>query len=192
MKNKIVLLLVLLPVFMFGESTALFATVKNVAKDDRLNVRAEANHKSTKVGELPPSYYVGVEKCKKIKSSTWCKVYPLVQQWSEKFAENSTGWVNAHYLNFHDRGYVTIEGEKNNCYYAIACKNDLCNIVKDMQYDHEKDKMPKMQTKWIKRSRLKGESAFGAASSDMEGYCTNGNRIEDNLKKNAVSVHEKS
>jgi hypothetical protein len=38
------------------------------------------------------------------------------------------------------------------------------------------------ETKWIERSKLKGESGFGAASGDMEGYCTEGVWLEQYKK----------
>jgi len=115
MKN-IILSLILGLTAVFSDNTALFATVKNVKENDTLNVRKEASYKSAKVGELPPSWNVGIAKCKKIKSSNWCKVYPLVQIWADKFGANDTGWVNAQYLKFSNKGYVTVAGKKNDCY----------------------------------------------------------------------------
>jgi hypothetical protein len=166
-----------------SDNTALFARVKNVAENDTLNVHSEANHKSKKVGEIPPRWHIGVEKCKKVNISTWCKVYPLVQIWTDKFGANDTGWVNAKYLKFSNKGYVTVEGKMNDCYYAMECKQHTCHVVMEMQYDYEKNDMSLWKTEWIDRSKLKGESHFGAADSHGDGYCTNAGMIEDYLRQ---------
>ena len=177
--KKIFLSLILVITSVLSDNTALFASVQNVAKNDTLNVRSEANYKSEKVGKLPPAWHIGVEKCKKVNTATWCKVYPLVQIWAEAFGGNDTGWVNARYLKFYNKGYVTVEGKTNDCYYAMECKHNACHVVMEMQYDHEKNDMSLWKTEWIDRSKLKGESHFGAADSHSEGYCTNGRMIED-------------
>jgi len=182
-KTVLFLLLLSNSVVALADKNSLFATVENVKENDTLNVRKEASYKSAKVGELPPSWNVGIAKCKKIKSSNWCKVYPLVQEWSEKFTENSTGWVNAKYLKFSNKGYVTVAGKKNNCYYVMECKQHTCLVVMEMQYDYEKNDMSLWKTEWIDRSKLKGESHFGAADSHSDGYCTNAGMIEDYLRK---------
>jgi hypothetical protein len=177
MINKLVLVMIFLLTAAFSKNAALFAQVTDVKQYDTLNVRAEANYKTSKVGEIPPKWYVGVEKCKKIRSATWCRVYPLVQQWSEHFGENDTGWVNARYLKSHSEGFVTVKGYEKNCHYALECVNkkgkEQCLVVLD--YDRE--------AKWIPRSLLRGESQFGAAPVNMDGYCTKGAWLDPYLKK---------
>ncbi len=165
----------------------------NVAQNDTLNVRTEPNYKAKKISELPVEAYVGIEKCKKFKKTIWCRVYPLVQQWYEKFGNDShKGWVNARYLQFSNRGYVNIAGKEKNCFYALRCRDIAnkkeCLVVYDLNYNYEKDKMIKIKSKWIERKKLKGESMFGAASENREinpegGYCTTGRMIDDYLKK---------
>jgi len=181
--KKILLSLLLSISSLLSGNTALFATVKNVAENDTLNVRSEANHKSKKVGEIPPEWHIGVEKCKKVNTATWCKVYPLIQIWAEAFGGKDMGWVNAKYLEFSNKGYVTIEGKTSDCYYAMQCKQNACHVVMEMQYDYDKNDMLAWKTKWIERSKLKGESNFGAIDSSRDGYCTNAGMIENYLKK---------
>jgi len=161
---------------------ALFAKVSHVKSDDVLNVRKEASYKADKIAEIPAEWYVGVERCKKVNRSVWCRVYPLVQQWSEHFGEDDIGWVNARYLKFEDRGFVTIEGRKNNCYYALECKDNTCLVIVYIRDDGYQNSHITFETKWIERSKLKGESGFGAASDDMEGYCTEGVWLEQYRK----------
>ena len=183
-KIKIAILSILLSVGVWAESTALFGTVVNVAQNDTLNVRTEPNYKAKKVSELPPEAYVGIEKCKKVKRSTWCRVYPLVQQWYEKFGNDShIGWVNARYLKFSNRGYVLIKGKKN-CAYALKCNAGKCEIVDDYENDNVIDyKKTGFRTKWIEREYLRGESHFGVTPDNVDGYCNTGMFIEDYLKK---------
>jgi hypothetical protein len=61
----------------------------------------------------------------------------------------------------------------------MECKSNACKVVLDMKYDYEKDKVLELKKQWIDRSKLKGESHFGAADSHGDGYCTNGKMIED-------------
>jgi hypothetical protein len=181
--KKIFVSFTILMTSLFSENTALFATVNNVAKNDTLNVRTEANYKSEKVGEIPPEWHIGVTRCKKVNNATWCKVYPLIQVWADKFGDKDTGWVNAKYLKFYNKGYVTVSGKTNDCYYSMECKNSVCHVVVEMQYDYEKKDMIEWKTEWIDRSKLNGESNFGAIDSSSEGYCTNAPIIEAYLKK---------
>ncbi len=154
----------------------------NVAQNDTLNVRTEPNYKAKKVSELPPEAYVGIEKCKKVKRSIWCRVYPLVQQWYEKFGNDShKGWVNARYLKFSNRGYVLIKGKKN-CAYSISCNEGKCEVVLDYEND-ENNGVIKLHTKWIEREYLKGESSFGATPKNEDGFCNSGMFIHDYLIK---------
>ncbi len=183
--------------FVFLEASAnwhnaLFASVVNVKSNDRLNVRQKADYRSKKVSELPPGAYVGVERCEAVKSSTWCRVYPLVIQHYEHFAEETdAGWVNAKYLSFSDRGYVLVDG-KANCDYVIQCKADKCEWVRDYETD-DANEIKRLKTEWIERKRLRGESRFGASSSDPkinpEGdICNAAMYIDDYLENRRLKV----
>ena len=191
MKIKIVVMSILCSVGVWGESPSLFGTVINVAQNDTLNVRSSSSYKAKKVGEIPLDAFVGVEKCKRVKKARWCRVYPLVQNMYDTFAPQNAGWVNAQYLKFSNRGYVKIRDEKTNCFYAVKCRSvkdkKECLVVYALNYDYKKDKMIDVKSKWIERKKLKGESAFGAASQNREinpegGYCTSGSMLDDYLK----------
>ena len=165
--------------------TPLFAKVVGVTKNDTLNVRSKPDYTSKKSGKLPPKAHIGIKKCKTMNKATWCKVYPLIQNWFEEFGAESEGWVNAHYLAFYDRGYVLIDGI-GNCDYALQCKENKCEVLISYEIDKE-HKITSIKTKWIERSLLKGESNFAAASNDPKinpegGYCTIGLQIDDYLK----------
>ncbi len=185
---KIIILGFLISIGAWADSTALFGSVTNVSKNDTLNVRSQANHKSKKVGELPFDAGMGIEKCKTVKSSTWCRVYPLVQNWYENFwEEKNIGWVNARYLKFRNRGYVVVKG-KQNCDYALKCDEGKCEVVFDYSYTLDATgNIVTLETKWVEREYLKGESGFGAVPENADGYCTQGNRIEDYLKKSKLN-----
>jgi len=179
MKIKIVILTVLLSVGSWADSMALFGKVINVSENDILNVRSQSNYRSKKVGELPPNAYVGIEKCKMVKSSTWCRVYQLVQNYySDNF---HPGWVNARYLKFSDRGYVIVQGTRN-CAYALSCNNGRCEVVLDFETNNDHG-VSKLHTEWIERSLLKGESNFGVTPENEDGYCNSRIFIDDYLKK---------
>jgi uncharacterized protein YgiM (DUF1202 family) len=187
-----VLLILLISAGVWADSAALFGLVTNVTKNDTLNVRSDANYNSKKVGALPFDAGVGIEKCKIVKNSTWCRIYPLVQNSYDTFGPQNTGWVNTRYLTFSYRGYVNVTGEDTNCFYAVKCRDienkKECLVVYDLKYDYEKDTMTEIKSKWIERKKLKGESAFGAASQNVEinpegGYCTNARMIEDYFEK---------
>ncbi len=192
-RMKMLILSIFFSVGVWADNTALFGFVINVSKNDVLNVRSEPSHKAKKVGALPFDAGMGIDKCKTVKNSTWCRVYPLVQNWYENFwEEKNIGWVNARYLQFRYRGYVNIVDEEKNCFYALKCRDIAdkkeCLVVYNLKYDYEKEKMTEVKTKWIDRKKLQGESAFGAASENREinpegGYCTNGRMIDDYYKK---------
>lgn len=168
---KIIILGILVSIVLWAENAALFGTVVNVSQNDILNVRSQADHRSKKVGEVPPEAYAGIEKCITVKNSTWCRIYPLVQNWYDKFwKEEHIGWVNARYLKFSNRGYVIVKGEKN-CAYALDCHRGKCEVIDD--------KKAAIKTKWIEREYLKGESNFGVTPDNVDGYCNNGMYIED-------------
>ena len=176
MKRIVAGSLVCLSLSLYAESrlkTALFAKVIHVQENDTLNVREKADHKSKKITELDYNMVVGLSgTCKKAGKSTWCKVYELAAYGGDK-----EGWVNAYYLKPYSEGFVTVKGYINNCYYALECekkqKKSQCLIVLDL----EKDAI------WMERSLLRGESQFGAATDDMEGYCTKGAWLEPYLNK---------
>jgi len=154
----------------------LFGSVVNVASNDSLNVREKPDYHSKKTGSLAPEAFVGVDHCKKMGKSTWCKVFPLPQQNYEGFGWNAKlGWVNARYLKFDNRGYVIIAG-KPNCDYALRCKNNKCEVV--VSY------ITNPRTEWIDRKRLKGTDRFGAMPNDPDasGYCTTDQHVEEFLK----------
>ncbi len=198
---KIIILTLFISMGLWADSTALFGFVTNVSENDTLNVRSQANYKAKKVGELPFDAGMGVDKCKTVGNSTWCRVYPLVQNFYEKFwEEKNIGWVNAHYLKFRNRGYVNIIGEGKDCFYAVECRSNAskkeCLVVYALNYDYEKETMIEMKSKWIERKKLKGESMFGAASENREinpegGYCTTGRMIDDYLQKYPNHVFSK-
>ena len=191
MKMKMLLVIMILSTGTWAEGTALFAKVINVGQNDTLNVRSNANYRAKKVAEIPPAALIGIEKCTLVQNSNWCRVYPLVQQWSEKFWQKShIGWVNARFLNFSSKGYVKVKDRDTNCYYALKCakknKKEQCLIVTDTQMDKESH-IVSLKTGWIDRTLLRGESHFGAIQKDTKtdpegGYCTVGNHIEDYLK----------
>ena len=192
-RMKMLILSIFFSVGVWADNTALFGFVINVSKNDVLNVRSEPSHKAKKVGALPFDAGMGIEKCKTVKNSTWCRVYPLVQNWYDNFwEEKNIGWVNARYLQFRYRGYVNVVDEEKNCFYALKCRDIAdkkeCLVVYNLKYDYEKEKMTEVKTKWIDRKKLQGESAFGAASENRGinpegGYCTNGRMIDDYYKK---------
>lgn len=159
----------------------LFAKVIDIAEDDILNIRERPDHKSKKVGTQVPDAWMGVERCKRIKTSVWCKVYQIAQNvYSEDF---NPGWVNARYLKPENSGYVLIDG-KGNCNYALRCKAGLCEVVTEYVQNENGDIIDLNITS-IKRETLKGESNFGAMCREEEcdGYCTSGNYIEDYLQR---------
>ena len=181
-KIKIAILSILLSAGLWADSAALFGKVMNVSENDTLNVRSQPSYRAKKVAELPAEAYVGIEKCQKVKRSTWCRVYPLVQQWYEKFGNDShIGWVNARYLKFNNRGYVLIKGKKN-CAYCINCTDGKCEVVLDYEINKE-HVIVKLQTELIERNLLRGESSFGVTPDNVDGVCNTGMFIEDYLKK---------
>ncbi len=162
------------------EYLGLFASVVNVTSNDVLNVREKPNSKAKKVGEISPILSVGIEKCKSIKDLTWCRVYPLVQNWSENFWEDKNiGWANARYLKFSNRGYVIVKG-KRNCAYALDCHNGKCEVVDGYVTDKEHN-IKELKTQWLERKYLKGESNFGVTPDSVDGYCNIAILIEDYL-----------
>ena len=189
-KIVIVLIISVLRAENIQQNTPLFATVKGIVSNDTLNVRIKADHRSKKVAKLPLDAYVGVDRCKKTGVSVWCKIHHIAQHDYEGYGYDApSGWVNAKYLTFYDRGYVLIDG-KGKCDYAIGCKAGKCEIVSEYRQD-ENYNIVDIETKWIGRNRLKAESNFGAAANEMDGYCTNGSYIEDYLQKKRLNQLQK-
>ncbi len=165
-----------------GNNEALFGNVVHVAKNDVLNVRQVPMPRAKKIASLPLGAYVGVDICKKVGRSLWCKVHHVALHDYEGYGWDAPdGWVNAKYLSFRNRGYVLVDG-KANCDYVVGCKDGVCKRVVDYK-TNEKYEIISLRTEKISRSRLWGESHFGAMSENGEGYCTNGRMIDDFLAK---------
>ena len=164
-----------------GYNDALFGCVVGVNDWDTLNVRVSPNYKSKKIGLLPNDKCVGIDKCKKIDKSLWCKVHHMANYDFQKFENNArSGWVNARYLKLSDNGYVLINGIAN-CYYIMDCKNGLCSLVTDYKQDKYHN-ITSIETKKVKRSSLYAESRFGAMM-DCDGHCEVGNSIYYYLRR---------
>lgn len=185
MKKILVLLIIaslLKSVGAWAQQAPLFATVVNLSKNDVLNVRKAPDYRSRKIGALPLDAYVGVDQCKEIGVSRWCKVHHIAQRDYEEFGwDASPGWVNARYLQPKNRGYVISNG-KPNCGYALGCNKGKCEIV-DSYETNKNQEIISLKTKWIDRKHLTGSSNFGAMSPDGDGYCTDGAHIEEYLQQ---------
>ena len=178
----------LIALFLFSYSSpsttclGLFANVINVAESDTLNVRVKPDYHSKKTGALPLDAFVGVDYCKKMGRSTWCKVFHIMLRDYDEFGYDAKpGWVNARYLKFHNRGYVIIDG-KPNCDYALGCKNNKYEVVVDYTTNSKTNNITSLKTQWIDRRHLRGSSNFGAVGDAKDGYCTNGTYIEEFLQ----------
>ncbi len=183
--QKLFIMLIFLYSYL-GASTitypGLFATVVNVAENDTLNVRESSEYHSKKTGALPQDAFVGINYCKKVGKSTWCKIFHITQRDYEEFGYDAKdGWVNARYLKFDNRGYVIIDG-KPKCDYALRCKDSKCEVVIDYMTNPNTNNITSLKTQWIKRDQLKASSNFGAVGDARDGYCTKGTYIEDFLK----------
>ena len=166
----------------------LFGKVINIDNNDILNVRQTANYRSRKVGSLTSGILIGVEKCKKVGRSIWCQIHPLAGHGGDF----SSGWVNARFLSFSNKGYVTVENKTNNCFYALKCKNNnsKCLVVLDYNTDREGN-IVNLTQDWIDRETLYAESKFGAIIQNSDGYCSSGMRINDYLKSHSSVVNVK-
>jgi len=195
MRSHFLKLLIVLSFFVTANGSSkypgLFGKVVNVADDDTLNVRIKPNYRSKKIGALPPGGYVGVDYCKKIKKSTWCKIFHIPQRDYDEYGYDAPpGWVNARYLSFSNRGYVLINN-KPNCDYALRCKNNKCEIVVDYKTDSS-GKVLSIKTKWVNRENLKGSNHFGAMNENEDGYCNIHNFIYDYLRKQNNSLKDEN
>ena len=159
----------------------LFGAVTGVAEDDVLNVRSRPDYRAPKTGTLPPEAVVGVEQCKRVGRSTWCRVHHLAQHDYEGFGwDAKPGWVNARFLAGFNRGYVLIDG-KATCAYAMSCKGGICDVVTDFKQDKAYNVIGLIRQK-IPRSRLRAASRFDAMGSEEGGYCVADHWIEEYLK----------
>jgi len=156
----------------------LFASVEGIEANDTLNVRAKATYRSQKVATLPLHALVGVDQCMQKGLSVWCKIHHMAQYDYEGYGyEAPEGWVNAKYLHFSNRGYVLIDN-KGECDYVLGCEGGMCRRV--IAYETDKTfAITAFKTQKIARSRLRGESHFGAMSPEGDGYCTVGAKITD-------------
>ena len=175
---RILLFALFLTSISYSNTLALFGEVVNIAPNDTLNVRIKPNYRSKKITELPPKSIVGIDRCVKFKNSKWCKTHTL----SSYDADYISGWVNAKYLKFRNRGYVKLTTKDSHCLYSIKCINKKCLIVFDIDYNYEKDKMVSLKKRWIDRKKLQGASKFSAVGKNSEGYCTAREMIEKYLK----------
>ncbi len=159
----------------------LFANVVNVADDDTLNVRLKSDYHSKKIGALPMGAFVGLDRCKKIGESMWCKIFHIAQRDYDDFGwDAKPGWVNASYLSFDNRGYVIIDG-KPNCDYVLRCTESKCEVLADYTTDLKTHDIISLETRWIDRNRLKASNHFGAMPDDPDasGYCTIANMVDE-------------
>jgi len=165
----------------------LFASVTGVAENDTLNVRAKPDYRSRKRASLPDGAYVGVDRCRQKGDSVWCLIHHIAQHDYEGYGWNAPeGWVNARYLKFGNRGYVLIDG-KARCDYVTGCQNGVCNRVADYTLNKAYEILSVKMEK-IARSRLKGESHFGAMDPEGDGYCTHGNRVNAYLVRRNIQT----
>ncbi len=182
-KHIIAIVLMLIPVLGATKITApLWGTVTGVAEDDVLNVRSRPDHRAPKTGALPPEAVVGVERCKKVGRSTWCRVHHLAQYDYEGFGwDAKPGWVNARFLQGHNRGYVLVDGEPH-CDYALSCSQGICDVVIGLEQDSQ-GRTTELLRRRIPRARLRAASRFDAMGDEEGGYCTVDHMIEDYFKR---------
>jgi len=165
------------------------AKVIGVASWDVLNIRATPNWHSKKVGFVKNGAYLGIDRCKRVGKSTWCRVFyngQIGQYGDDGFnAGSKLGWVNAKYLKGYSRGYVILDN-KPNCDYALECVNNRCKIVADYKMGKNHN-ISSFTTRWVRRGRLRATNS-GAISNeeDASGMCEIGVFIEDYL-----STHKK-
>ena len=177
-KSSLFLVPILLSIWLPAEANALFGNVTGIPKDDVLNVREQAYYRSKKIASLPLQATVGIDRCKRVNHSTWCKVHHIAQHDYEGFGHDApSGWVNARYLDLSERGYVLIDG-KGHCDYALECRKGKCLVLTNYETNTQHE-IVDIKTEWIDRQRLYAQSHFGAASDIKEsGYCTVDSYIE--------------
>ncbi len=178
-KSITAILLGLMPLLIgAGNDLPLFGSVVGVAEDDVLNVRSRPDYRTPKVGEIAPHGTVGIKRCRRIGTSRWCRIFGLAQNGYD----GGSGWVNARFLRFFDRGYVLIDARAN-CDYALSCDRGMCDVVTGYETDKSMH-VTRLHHRTIPRSRLRASSRFGAMddSKQASGYCTSDHRIEEYLK----------
>jgi len=163
----------------------LSAHVVHIADDDTLNIRIAPDYHSKKVGTLPPDAFVGIDHCKQIGKSTWCKIFNIGLDERDYGGWNaSPGWVNAYYLQFQNRGYVRIKG-KAKCYYLLGCKKGKCDVVTAYKSDPKTHAIHSLHIEAIAREDLSGTLGDGYTY-----HCNNGSYIEvylDETKKRQIA-----
>ncbi len=162
---------------------ALFGTAIHVAANDTLNVRAQPDYHSRKLGAFPNGAYVYIDQCRQIGRSRWCHIHP------DSLADygGASGWVNAKFLRESNHGYVRIKGRKNGCFVSLKCRGGNCLVVTQLL---GKENVTGLRTEWIARSRLIGASNFSAQNEKEEGYCVSLNYVDDYLKKKQKTHHD--
>jgi hypothetical protein len=99
------------------------------------------------------------------------------------------GWVNARFLRPVNRGYVTIKGRKNGCFYALSCaKGGQCDVVTALKGGAETTGLVRAR---IPRTRLQPANNFQAMAPGGEGYCVTGRYIEDFLGDQKLTQMQK-
>lgn len=191
---KIIIFFILaMTLLVLAQDDPLFASVINLKENDTLNVRSTPDYRSSKTGTLPIDALVGVDSCKQVGHSIWCKVFHLAQRDYDGFGwDAKPGWVNARYLKPNNEGYVIIDG-KPDCDYALRCQKGKCEVVESYETDQQYE-ITSIKTKWIDRNRLKASTNFGAMTEEPEasGYCTRGNYIRDYLHQKKLHELERN
>ena len=134
----------------------LFGTVVKIAEDDTLSVRKKPDYRSEKIAELPLYARVGIDRCIKVKRSTWCMVHTVNCNMGQEleYGDKLPGWVNARYLDFSNRGYVAVNDGHHNCNYALSCSKGVCQVVTDTTFKGAEVRA--LKTKSYSRKTLKG------------------------------------
>ncbi len=164
---------------------ALFGTVIHVAKDDVLNVRAQPDYRSRKLGAFPNGAHIYIDRCRPVGRSRWCHIHPdpLVDY------GGAAGWVNAKFLREDNLGYVQIKGRENGCYVSLKCRRGKCLVVTGLPGE---ETTTGLKTEWIPRSRLVGTNKFGAKRDEGDGYCTMLYNVDEYLGKQRLKAKGKS
>jgi hypothetical protein len=136
------------------KSTPLFANVVNVANDDVVNVRLNANYRSKKIGDLPNNAIIKVLKCKKVGHAKWCRIGHMgLIDYDNYGYDAPDGWVNAKFLSFNNKGYVLVN-KKGRCYYSLSCTGSYCKVLVGNKIKN------------IPRAKLLGVSRFNAGDGE--------------------------
>ncbi len=166
--SRVVFAMIVVAISVFAKNNhneALFGVVKNVSDNDVLNLRSAPDYRSRKVGSYPNGAYVSIDHCVKTERSHWCRITPLPQ---ENYGNSRSGWVNAKFLSFTNRGYVAIKRKKKFCCYAIGCNSGYCRVVTRVG---EKRQGNKLHIELYPREELIPTDRYGAADPSSDGYC---------------------